>query len=363
MKWKKSLNGLASYKPGKREEQVMAELGLTKIVKLSSNENPLGVSPKVQDVITNLTLDAEIYPDGWASDLRAEVAKFHHVSEDELIFTAGVDELIELLARGLLSEQTNTVMATPTFSQYRQNALVEGAEVREIPLLEDGSHDLDKMLAAIDENTAIVWICNPNNPTGNFYALDVIEDFITKVPKDCLIVVDEAYIDYVLPVPAAHEQWIKRYANVMITRTFSKIYGLASSRVGYGIAQKEIIEQLNIIRPPFNTTSTGQKLAIEALKDQAFLEECRKDNSQGIEQYETFAREYPDVKLYPSKANFVLLDLNIPAEEIFGYLEKNGYITRSGAALGFPNAVRITIGRKEDNEAIISLCKALLADR
>lgn len=363
MKWKKSLNGLASYKPGKREEEVMMELGLESIVKLSSNENPLGASPQVKNVIAHSHLATEIYPDGWASELRKVVAAYHGVSEEELIFTAGVDELIALLTRGLLSEQTNTVMAVPTFVQYRQNALIEGAEVREIGLLEDGSHDLEKMLAAIDANTAIVWICNPNNPTGNYIDTTELEAFIAKVPADCLVVLDEAYIDYVLPVPERHEDWMRRYPNVIITRTFSKIYGLASSRVGYGIAQKEVIEKLNIIRPPFNTTTTGQQLAIEALDDQAFIEKCRTENAQGIKQYEAFASEYPEVKLYPSKSNFVLLDLDIPAGEIFDYLEKNGYITRSGAALGFPTAIRITVGRREDNEAVITLLKELLANR
>ncbi len=201
MKWKKSLAGLGSYKPGKREEEVMAELGLTSITKLSSNENPLGVSEKVRELQQELRVRTEIYPDGWASELRQTVAEFYQVEEEELIFTAGVDELIELLTRVLLSPDTNTVMAAPTFVQYRQNALIEGAEVREIPLLPDGHHDLSGMLRAIDDKTAIVWLCNPNNPTGNYLPLEEIEDFLKKVPQDVLVVLDEAYIEYVDPVP------------------------------------------------------------------------------------------------------------------------------------------------------------------
>lgn len=161
-------------------------------------------------------------------------------------------------------------MATPTFVQYRQNALIEGAEVREIPLLVDGAHDLDGMLNAIDDNTTIVWVCNPNNPTGNYIDLADIQAFLDKVPSDVLVVLDEAYIEYVTPQPEKHEKLIRTYKNLIITRTFSKIYGLASARVGYGIADKAIIEQLNIVRPPFNTTSIGQKLAIEAIKDRSF---------------------------------------------------------------------------------------------
>lgn len=292
MKWKKSLAGLSSYKPGKREEEVMAELGLTKITKLSSNENPLGTSPKVAALQANSNVETEIYPDGWASSLRTVVADFYQLEEEELIFTAGVDELIELLTRVLLDTTKNTVMATPTFVQYRQNALIEGAEVREIPLLVDGAHDLDGMLNAIDDNTTIVWVCNPNNPTGNYIELADIQAFLDKVPNDVLVVLDEAYIEYVTPQPEKHEHLIRRYKNLIITRTFSKIYGLASARVGYGIADKEIINQLNIVRPPFNTTSIGQKLAIEAIKDQAFIEACRISNANGIKQYEAFAKRF-----------------------------------------------------------------------
>ncbi|WP_088809643.1 MULTISPECIES: histidinol-phosphate transaminase [Listeria] len=360
MKWKTSLEGLHSYKPGKREDAVMKELGLTKITKLSSNENPLGASKKVQELARSLAFKTEIYPDGHASDLRKTVAEFYDISEDELVFTAGVDELIELLTRVLLDQTTNTVMATPTFVQYRQNALIEGAEVREIALKPDGHHDFERMLAAIDENTAIVWICNPNNPTGNFLPLDAIRAFIQKVPADCLVVLDEAYIEYVEPQPAAHEKWVREFPNLIITRTFSKIYGLASSRVGYGICSKEIVHYLNVVRPPFNTTTAGQLLAQAALLDQDFVAECRALNHAGIAAYEAFSAEYAQVTLYPSQGNFVLLDLGRKAADIFSYLEKNGFITRSGAALGFPNAVRITVGTAAENEQVIALLKEFL---
>ncbi|WP_163654170.1 histidinol-phosphate transaminase [Listeria sp. PSOL-1] len=362
MKWKKTLTGLHSYKPGKREEQVMAELGLTKITKLSSNENPNGCSEKVKTLQSQLNRSTEIYPDGWATELREMVAGFYNVSEEELIFTAGVDELITILARTLLSQETNTVMAVPTFVQYRQNAQIEGAELREIKLLEDGSHDLPSMLAAIDEKTAIVWLCSPNNPTGNYITLAEVIHFLEKVPSDCLVVLDEAYIEYVDPVPEPHVHLIRRYKNLIITRTFSKIYGLASARIGYGIADKAIIGQLNIARPAFNTTMISQKLAKVALMDQEFVAKSRKENRAGIAQYQEFCAQYEEVTMYPAYGNFVLLELDRSAEEIFSYLEQNGFITRSGRGLGFPNAVRITVGKKADNQAVIELLKALLEE-
>ncbi|EUJ52368.1 histidinol-phosphate transaminase [Paenilisteria rocourtiae] len=360
MKWKTTLNGLHSYKPGKREEQVMAELGLTEITKLSSNENPHGVSEKVTDYLKNVDMNVEIYPDGWASDLRAQLAIYHGVKEEELVLTSGVDELIALLSRTLLSPKTSTVMATPTFPQYRQNACIEGAEVREIALTKNGDHNLPEMLAAIDETTSIVWLCNPNNPTGNYIALDEIIHFLHQVPKDVLVVLDEAYIEYVEPQPKTHTALIYEFSNLIITRTFSKIYGLASSRVGYGIANAEIIGQINIVRPPFNTTTMGQKLAQIALVDQDFIAQCRAKNAAGRKQYELFAAQNEMVFVYPSQGNFVLVDIGQPADDVFRYLEKNGYIVRSGSALGFPTAVRITVGTESENATVIKLLQHLV---
>lgn len=362
MKWNETLAGLGSYKPGKREEQVKAELGLERIVKLSSNENPFGAAESVREALRVLSYESftELYPDGHAAALRKGVASFYQLDEAELIFTAGVDELIGLLARALLRPDVNTVMATPTFVQYAHHAKICGAELREVPLLSNGDHDFDAMLAQVDEDTAIVWICNPNNPTGNFLDLNAVETFLKQVPKETLVVLDEAYIEYVEPVPDAHEKWIRTYPNLVITRTFSKIYGLASARVGYGMAHPEVVDKLNVIRSPFNTTTIGQALALEALLDQDFIAKCRKENRVGIAQYEAFAEQYEEVKLYPSCGNFVLLEFQCPGQHVFRYLEENGYITRSGETLGFSNAVRITIGRAEDNAEVIRLLEAFL---
>ncbi|MBC1372994.1 histidinol-phosphate transaminase [Listeria booriae] len=360
MKWKKTLTGLHSYKPGKREEQVMEELGLTEITKLSSNENPHGVSPKVAAFMKDARIDLEIYPDGWATELRTQVAAYHGVKEEELVFTSGVDELIALIARTLLSPSTSTVMATPTFPQYRQNACIEGAELREVPLTDAGDHDLPQMLAAIDASTSVVWLCNPNNPSGNYIELDEIIHFLRQVPRDVLVVLDEAYAEYVAPQPEKHMHLIQEFPNLIITRTFSKIYGLASSRVGYGVANQAVISQINIVRPPFNTTTLGQKLAQIALTDDAFIASCREENAAGRKQYEDFAAANEGVRVYPSQGNFVLVDIGLPADEVFRYLEKNGYIVRSGSALGFPKAVRITVGTKADNAAVIALLQQLV---
>ncbi|EUJ32931.1 histidinol-phosphate aminotransferase [Listeria floridensis FSL S10-1187] len=345
---------------GKREEQVKRELGLEKITKLSSNENPYGASPRVKKQAEAFRVQMELYPDGYATELRSKVAAFYQLREEELIFTSGVDELIGLVARAILGPEVNTVMATPSFVQYRHNARIEGAEVREVALLENGDHDLSEMLAAVDENTAVVWLCSPNNPTGNLLTLEAVEAFVKQIPSECLVVLDEAYIEYVDPVPEPHENWIRTYPNVMITRTFSKIYGLAGARVGYGMADPSIIKQLEIVRSPFNTSVFGQLLAGAALSDQAFVAECRKLNRAGIAQYAEFADKFPQVKLYPSQGNFVLLDLAKPSAETFEFLEKNGYIVRPGAGLGFPEAVRITVGRKEENQEVIRLLEAFL---
>ncbi len=270
MKWKEQILDLPPYKPGKHMDAVKREYGLEKIVKLASNENPFGCSPSVWEALSNNGF--ERYPDGYATVLRSEVAKFLQVNENQLIFGNGADNLIQIISRSLLFPGRNTVMAAPSFSQYKHNAVIEGAEVREIPLSEDGQHDLDAMLAAIDDETAVVWVCSPNNPTGNHIPNNKLTAFLDKVPEDTLVVIDEAYHDYVV-AEDYHDslQLLKKYDNLIVLRTFSKIYGIAAVRVGYGISTPETIHALEPVREPFNVSTIGQIAAVAALKDQDYV--------------------------------------------------------------------------------------------
>lgn len=360
MQAKKVFESMAPYTPGKQIEDVKKEYGLTKIVKLASNENPFGYSSKVKEAIPEMLDHLEIYPDGNATMLREKLSSHLNVSADQLIFGCGSDEIVEIISRTYLEEGTNTITAWPTFPQYRHCAKIEGAEVKEVPLLENGEHDLTKMLSEVDENTRIIWLCSPNNPTGNLIERDKLVSFLKKCPKDILVVVDEAYYEYIDKDKNPNTvELLNQFSNLIILRTFSKAYGLANLRVGYGIASKEIATLLNITRGPFNTTTIGQLSAIHALEDQDFIAHSYEKN---LENKSSFRRDLEEIGLssYESEANFLFVKLPTSGDQLFEYLLSKGFIVRSGEALGHPNGVRITIGTEEQMSELRELIKEYL---
>lgn len=357
MKWKKQMLDLQAYQPGKSIEEVMEQYQLDSIVKLASNENPYGYSAKVDTALAESKSSFILYPDGNAVNLRKKTATFLGVEGKQLIFTNGTDELIQIISRALLEPGKNAVMATPSFPQYKHNAVIEGADVREIELV-DGAHDLQKMLSAIDENTAVVWVCSPNNPTGNYVPENELRDFLKKVPSDVLAVVDEAYYEYA-DDPYDSLSLLDEFPNLIIMRTFSKAYGLASFRVGYGISSREIIQTLEPARPPFNTNVLGQLAASVAISDQDFIEKCRVQNAEEKEKYYQFC-EGNKFHYYPTQGNFILLDVQYDGNEVAQFLLEKGIIVRSGKLLGFPTYLRITIGLAEHNEQVRSALKEFL---
>lgn len=348
------------YKPGKPIDDVKREYGLTDVIKLASNENPFGSSPKVKEAITTQLESLAIYPDGASLQLRWELAEFLGVKPGQLVFGNGSDEIVLMISRAFLEEGTNTVMAKPTFSQYRSNAIIEGAELIEIPL-KDGVHDLEAMAAAINEKTRVVWVCNPNNPSGTIVTAAQLDAFMQKVPSHVLVVMDEAYYEYVVdPEYPQTVPMLAQYPNMIILRTFSKIYGLAALRVGYGIASEELVAKLEHVREPFNTSTLGQVAARAALQDQEFVASCRERNREGMKQL-TDRFDQWGLHYYPSQANFVLVDLKLDSDEVFAKLLSRGIIVRSGNALGHPGFQRITIGTKEQNEKILQALEEILA--
>lgn len=359
MKWKEQLLNLTPYQPGRSIDQVKKEYGLDQIVKLASNENPFGCSETVLSAMNQPPSFFALYPDGYAAELRFVLANHLSVQEEQIIFGNGSDEIIQIVSRALLGPNTNTVMATPTFPQYKHNAVIEGAEIREIPLV-NGEHDLDGMLAAIDENTAAVWVCSPNNPTGTYVSESALLSFLQSVPEDVLVVLDEAYYEYV----AAEDYYkaidlVNQFANLIVLRTFSKIYGLASLRVGYGIARPETIRALEPAREPFNVNKFAQAAAAAAIEDQQFIENCRQKNREGLEQFYAFCDKY-GLSYYPSQGNFILINFNSDGNDVFQFLLEKGYIVRSGKALGFPKSVRVTVGSREQNEGVIEAMEQYL---
>ncbi len=359
MKWKENILSIKAYQPGRTIDEVKKQFGLEKITKLASNENPYGCSNTVKETIAKFDESFALYPDGAASLLKEALAKHTELPKEQIILGNGSDEIISIISRAILKPGVNTVMAYPTFSQYKHNALVENAQVKEVPL-QEGSHDLEAMLAAVDENTAVVWLCTPNNPTGRYIPESDLIRFLDAVPEDVLVVLDEAYREYVTaedyPDTAA---FLQSYPNIIILRTFSKIYGLASFRVGYGLANEEIIARLDPVREPFNVNSVAQRVAAAALHDQTFIGECRRRNREGMAQYEAFCAE-ENLSYYPSQGNFILIDFQCDADTVFEHLMSRGYIVRSGKALGYPTCIRVTVGSTEENEGVIKEMKAFL---
>ncbi len=362
MQWKEQLLTLSPYQPGRPTESVKREYGLEHIVKLASNENPFGASPKAVAALQEAVTNFAIYPDGYATRLREAMCDFLKVDQKQLIFGNGADNVIQIVSRSFLLPGKNTVMATPSFSQYKHNAIIDGAEIREIPLI-NGEHDLEAMLKAIDENTAVVWVCSPNNPTGLHISKEKLASFLDRVPAQTLVVIDDAYHDYVVADDYYDAvDFAKAYKNIIAIRTFSKIYGLASLRIGYGVAHEDIIRALEPVREPFNVNTLGQIAAIAAINDSQYVEECRKKNRDGMAQFEKFCQE-KQLKYYPSQANFILIDFGTSGDEVFQYLLERGYIVRSGNALGFPTAVRVTVGSTEENNEVIEIMTQYLQEK
>ncbi|MBV7507132.1 histidinol-phosphate transaminase [Bacillus sp. sid0103] len=362
MRWKEQLLQLTPYQPGKSIEAVKRQYNLDKIVKLASNENPFGCSAHALEALQSNQTSLAIYPDGYATTLRETLSAFLQVDGEELIFGNGSDNLIQIISRALLHPNSNTIMATPTFSQYKHNAVIEGATCIEVPLV-NGEHDLEAMMEAIDDQTNVIWLCSPNNPTGTYIPESNLLAFLEKVPTDILVVLDEAYYEYVVAEDYYDSvKLARKYENLIVLRTFSKIYGLAALRIGYGVANRSIIKALEPAREPFNVNSLGQLAATAAIIDQEFINNCKVKNRQGLEQFYEFCRKY-NLEYYPSQTNFILIDCKMDGDQVFQYLLEKGYIVRSGKALGFPNGVRITVGSFEQNEGVLNALGEFLTQK
>ncbi|RAU95580.1 histidinol-phosphate transaminase [Paenibacillus sp. YN15] len=361
MQPKPNIVHLPVYQPGKPIEEVKRELGLTEVTKLASNENPFGSSTAVKDALIREMEHMSLYPDGGAVDLTEAVAAFWGVGTDQIIFGAGSDEVILMIARAYLVPGDETVMSTHTFGQYKHNAEIENAVIYEVPL-KNYTYDLEGMLAKVTPKTKLIWICNPNNPTGTMVTHRELKAFLEAVPATALVVLDEAYAEYVTS-PDYHDglKLLEEHPNVVLLRTFSKIYGLASMRIGYGIGHPDVIRTINLVREPFNTTRFAQVAAQAALADQAFVKECKERNSAGLE-YLTGEFARLGLTWLPAYGNFIMVELNRPAGQIFEALLKQGYIIRGGHKLDFPTMIRVTVGSREQNEGFIAALERTLAE-
>jgi len=361
VKPKSNIMDLPVYEPGKPIEEVQRELGLAEVIKLASNENPFGCPPKAKEAVVRELANIQIYPDGASQELAAALSAHLGVGADQLIFGAGSDDVVLMIARAFLTPEDETVMASHTFPQYKHNARVEGAKVIEVPL-KDGRHDLPAMLAKVGPKTKVVWICNPNNPTGTIVTEEEVKAFLDGAGPDVLVVLDEAYCEYVTDETYPDGlRLLKSYPNLVLLRTFSKIYGLASLRIGYGIGHPDVIRAINQVREPFNTSRVAQAAAVAALADREFIERCRRLNREGIA-YLNAEFERMGLKAFPAHGNFVMVDTGRPAELVFDGLLRRGIIVRGGHKLGYPTMIRVTVGSREQNERFIAALEQVLSE-
>lgn len=360
MQPKTNIIHLPVYQPGKPIEDVKRELGLTEVIKLASNENPFGYSEMAKAAIAEGLRDVHIYPDGASLELTAALARKLNVESKQIIFGTGSSDIILMIARAFLVPGDETIMADETFSQYKHNAEIENARIVEVPL-KDGKHDLPAMLSKITSRTKIIWICNPNNPTGTIVTDEELSAFMKQVPSEVLVVLDEAYGEFVYdPDYSNGVSMLEEYRNLVVLRTFSKIYGLASLRIGYGVGHEDVIHFINQVREPFNTSRLAQVAAKAALADQQFIDYCREQNKQGIEY---LCNEFDRLGLsyFPAHGNFVMVDVKSSSPEVFEALMRKGIITRSRWTY-YPNHIRVSIGTGEQNKKFIEALEQVLQE-
>ena len=352
---------LVPYVPGKPVEELERELGLNNIVKLASNENPLGPGSKALAAIQNTLSELSRYPDGNGFSLKQALANKLNISTDQITLGNGSNEILELLARTFLTPDLEVIFSEHAFAVYPLVTQAVGAAARVAPALDYG-HDLEAMLALVNKNTRLVFIANPNNPTGTLLTGEAIEKFVSALPETVLCVLDEAYFEYVNPEDRYDSiGCLGKYPNLIITRTFSKAYGFAGLRMGYGLSSSNIADMLNRVRQPFNNNMLALAAAEAALTDDEYLFETISCNQQGMKQLTDAFLEL-GLSWIPSSGNFVSVDLNQAAQPIYDALLNKGVIVRPVANYGMPNYLRISIGTKQENQLFIEALKSILVD-
>ena len=358
--FKSHIQSVHTYEPGKPMKELERELGLKKIVKLASNENPLGPSPKAVQAMRKAVLESHLYPESSCHDLVQKLSKQLGVSTREIIIGNGSNEIIELLFRGFLNPGEEVLCSETSFLVYPILTQVCGGNYVTVPM-RDYRYDLAALANAITEKTRIIFIANPNNPTGTYVTAKEVGAFLRKVPDHVLVCFDEAYVDFVevKDFPDTITFLKQKKKQIVILRTFSKSCGLAGLRIGYGVAPEEIAQYLHKVRQPFNVNAIAQAGALAALEDKAFLSKTKKMVFQGRKYfYQCFERL--GLRYLASQANFVLVDVKEDADKVFQDLLKYGMIVRSMKAYGLKTWIRVTVGTHTQNVLFYCLLKDYL---
>jgi len=354
------IRAIAPYQPGKPISELAREMGLDEanIIKLASNENPLGTGEQARRAIEAQLRDIARYPDGSGFDLKRVLAAHHHIGESSIVLGNGSNDVLEMAGRAFLGPGVSAVFSAHAFAVYPIATQTSGATSIVVPA-KDFGHDLDAMAAAVRADTRVVWIANPNNPTGTFVPAAQLEAFLRRIPGTVIVVLDEAYNEY-LPDAVQFDsmRWLERFPNLIITRTFSKAFGLAGLRVGFAAAHPEVADLLNRVRQPFNVSAIAQAAAVAALADVAFVERSRQLNQRGLEQIaagmDRLQRRY-----IPSFGNFLTFHAGAAAD-VYQRLLQQGVIVRPIGGYGMPEHLRVSIGLESENERFLRALQAAL---
>jgi histidinol-phosphate aminotransferase len=357
------IRGLPAYIPGRPIEEVEQELKIHAI-KLASNENPLGASPKAVKAVKAALAEAHRYPDGGTHRLRHKLARRHGVTPEEIFIGLGSSEIIDIASRMLLSRGKTGITSHGTYAPFSIAIRASGAELVLVPQ-RDFAFDLTAIVQTLMQKreTRVVYLANPNNPTGTAFGARDLEQFLSSIPSDILVVLDEAYIHYAdRPDMPDSVKLFRPYKNLLIMRTFSKVYGMAGLRIGYGVAQEGIVRVMNKLRTPFNVTGVSQAAALAALDDTKHVERSIATNAEGRARlFEGLTKL--GLRAVRSHANFIFVDIGPEANELCDELLHEGVIVRPLGWMGFPEAIRISVGVTEENDKLLAVMSKLLAKR
>lgn len=355
---RKSILNVKPYQPGKPIEEVKRELGLKDVIKMASNENPLGPSPKAVSAVKKALVNINRYPESECFYLRNAVAKKLKLDTRQIVFGNGSDELIVLALRAFVNEGDEVITADPTFAIYEIASKIQGAKVKKVST-KYFKYDLKGMLGEISKNTRMVFIANPDNPNGTYVTKSELESFLEALPDDVIVFIDEAYFDFVEEKDYPNGMdYISKY-NVIVSRSFSKSYGLAGLRLGYAVSRPEIIKYMDTVREPFNVNMLAQAAGLAALKDKKYLAKAKKAVGHGrrflYSEFKTLGLRY-----IPSVTNFILFEVGHRADEICCKLLKKGVIVRDMKGWGLNNFIRVTVGTEKENKRFIKELKRII---
>ena len=355
---KKSLKQVRPYKPGKPIEEVKRELGLDEVYKLASNESPFGPADEVYEAMIEAAKNVNLYPDSNCFYLRQELAKCLAVNPGQLIFGNGSDELIALAIKAFVEDDENIVISESTFLMYEVYAKICNVGIKKAPM-QEFKYDLLAMLKLIDEKTKIVFIANPDNPNGTYCTKEEVDSFVAQVPENVMIFLDEAYYEFMPEDGPAAADLINKYDNLFYTRTFSKTYGLAGLRIGYGVSNPRLIELMGKARDPFNINSIAQAGALAALRVEGYLKGVI-DYTNNEKIYIYSELDKLKLKYVKSATNFVLIDIKKDASDVVLALMKEGIVVRDMSAWGYKGFIRVSMGLHEQNEKFIKILREII---